>query len=688
MTGQTTMVLIDRFPRIKKQSGLLILLMLMLAPFICLTSAYASTPLILDDLQRYSLQGHLEILVDPKGELTLNDILTPAFRTRFLPIPGFVNRSYTEETTWVRTTLERTANFPEDTFLRLWPPYLDYLDIYIQDGEAPDDPAAYHLFHLGDHIPATDRPIVNTDFTIPLHLKEHKLYTVYLKVHTTSSLSLSGDIHTEPDYISFSNMKVALQGGYLATALVISIINLILFIRLRDQLYLFFSMYVFSLFLTTFAGSGMMTLFFPSQVHLFSDYLVGGGIGGSIFAIALFGMRLFANTRRPWMRKFFLLLSLSGAATALSVYFGVYNHMAPILFAVSLLLIFILTWLSLKDVAQGVEGGGLYLAAFGATNIGYIAQLLRLLGVFHVAWWNMHAVEVASIFNMVMMTLAMTERVRRSENRALQAALESEQKAVQLAESMTEDLREKQTQLEASLVKERESLKQKDRFVAMINHEYRTPLAIIQANISLLEMKTGDSDPKSIPIFNKIKKAMERLVEVLETSISRESQAGLGAWRHQQSINLGPFLKGILSEAKTLWPDRRLNASIPDLSGIALTGDMILIKTAILNLLDNAFKYSPQGSKVTMEVKIHAPGVLIAITDYGCGIPEEQIDLVFEKGYRASNMTDDSGKGLGLYLAKSIIEQYGGSLTIASGLSTGTTATIILPQSAERSSHG
>ncbi|NJD90629.1 MAG: hypothetical protein FIA91_03795 [Geobacter sp.] len=687
MTGKTKMAMIDRFSQKTQKSCLLLLLMLMLATVSSLPSAYASPTLILDDSPRYPLQGHLDILIDPQGELTFKDVLSPATQNRFSPIPGFVNRSYTEDTIWVRTTVQRTARFPEDTFLRLWPPYLDYLDVYVQTGDAADDPASYQPYHLGDHLQTANRPIINTDFTIPLFLTKGKLYTIYLRVRTTSSLSLTGDIHTEPDYISFSSKKIALQGGYLATALVISLINLILFIRLRDRLYLYFSMYLFSLFLNSFPGSGIMTLVCPSLVHKLSDYLVGAGVGGSIFSISLFGMRLFANNNRPWTGRFLALIAFTGAATAFSVPFGIYNHMAPILFCFSLLLIFVLTWLSLKDVTQGVEGGGLYLAAFGATNIGYAAQLLRLLGVMPVAWWNMHAVEVSSLFNMVMMTLAMTERVRRSENLALQSALEAEQKAVQLAESMTEDLREKQQQLEEALEKKRESLKQKERFVAMINHEYRTPLAIIQANISLLEMKTVDADMKLLPVFNKIKKAMERLVEVLETSVSRESQSGIGAWRHQQSINLGLFLKGLLSEASTLWPDRRLNASIPDLRDKIFTGDMILLKTAVLNLLDNAFKYSPQDSKVSIEVQPGDQSVTIVITDHGCGIPKEQIDLVFEKGYRASNMTDDSGKGLGLYLAKSIIEQYGGSLTIASDLASGTCASIILPLTVKERNH-
>jgi two-component system sensor histidine kinase SenX3 len=217
----------------------------------------------------------------------------------------------------------------------------------------------------------------------------------------------------------------------------------------------------------------------------------------------------------------------------------------------------------------------------------------------------------------------------------------------------------------------------------MINHEYRTPLAIIQANLSLLEIKTASTDLNIVPVYNKIKRAMERLVEVLETSISLEHQSGPCRWRHQQTIYLGSFLRGVLQEVKNLWPDRCLQACIPDVRGISLTGDSILIKTALLNLLDNAFKYSAHDQEVSLGVQIQEGKITITVTDNGCGIPEDQLELVFEKDFRADNAMANSGKGFGLYLAKSIVEQYGGSISLASNLSAGSIVTVQLPHSVQ-----
>lgn len=652
-------------------------------------SAYcAAETLTLANSSHYSIAGHLEILVDPDGKLSFKEILASPNAERFKATPGFINQSYTDATVWVRLSLLRKAPFPHDVYLRLWPPYLDFVDVYIQKQNNSAAPDSYEIIHQGDHIPVAQRPINHQEFITPFELPENTLRTIYIRVRTSSTLNLSGSIHTTADIIGNTSMEMILHSGYLAVIVVVAIINLIFFIRLRDRLYLFFSLYVLMLVINHISTTGLLSLLWPDQAHHLSDYFVGIGLGFSLITFSLFAMTLFRSTSTQWLHRYFYLMIFLGITTALSVPFGFYNRIAPVFFISSLIMIFYLSGLSFRRLSGNEPGGWLYLAAFGASNVGYSIQFLRLLGVLPVLWWNMYALQVGSIFNMLLMTFAFTERFRTAEEVALKTALESEQKAVQLAESMTENLRDKQAQLETALANKREALNHKDRFLAMINHEYRTPLAIVQANISLLEMKTADSDIKLMPVFNKIKRAMERLVEVLETSISRESQSDIGAWRHQQSIHLESFLKGILSEVRILWPDRRLHAGIPDLSGITLTGDMVLLKTAILNLLDNAFKYSPHGSKVTMEIQLRDQEVAIAVIDKGCGIPEEQIDLVFEKGYRASNMTDDSGKGLGLYLVKSIIEQYGGSLTVVSDLATGTTVSVTLPQSVERSTNG
>lgn len=92
------------------------------------------TSLVLNRSATYSLEGHLEMLSDPVGKLNLGDMLTGETATRFRKIPGFVNRGYTSEASWIRFSLSRSSSFPHDLFLSLGPSMLDNVTVYVQTG--------------------------------------------------------------------------------------------------------------------------------------------------------------------------------------------------------------------------------------------------------------------------------------------------------------------------------------------------------------------------------------------------------------------------------------------------------------------------------------------------------------------------------------------------------------------------
>ncbi len=145
--------------------------------------------------------------------------------------------------------------------------------------------------------------------------------------------------------------------------------------------------------------------------------------------------------------------------------------------ALVIVLINLIYYLRLRDrlylyFALYMSGRWLYLAAFGVSNFGYSMHFLRSLGVIPAYGWNMHAMPIATLCNMVLMTLALTERLHTAEEKVLAASRSSEQKAVKLATEMTVELREEREKLEMPLERQ-------IRFVDMVSHEYRTPLAII-----------------------------------------------------------------------------------------------------------------------------------------------------------------------------------------------------------------
>lgn len=218
------------------------------------------------------------------------------------------------------------------------------------------------------------------------------------------------------------------------------------------------------------------------------------------------------------------------------------------------------------------------------------------------------------------------------------------------------------------------------RFLSMISHEYRTPLAIMRTNLDLIKIKHKMGNYTNKQEFSKIERSIARLVEVLEVSIQESKMAD----RHKSLVNRHqlPLAKIIKSQVDTfsgIWKERKVVfENCPE--NVSIYGEESGIKFAIFNLLDNARKYSPEESTITIKcsskdenhVKIVVGNKLLA------ELSEEELEMFFEKYHRGANTSNTAGAGLGLWLVKNIVTQHDGSITLAK---TGRRieATILLP---------
>jgi CHASE2 domain-containing sensor protein/nitrogen-specific signal transduction histidine kinase len=244
---------------------------------------------------------------------------------------------------------------------------------------------------------------------------------------------------------------------------------------------------------------------------------------------------------------------------------------------------------------------------------------------------------------------------------------------------MTTKLLTLHKQLEIALNMEHEALENQVRLVEMLSHEYRTPLAIIRANLDILEMKDGAAGGVLSTNFGKMKRAMSRLVEVMDVSLGRERLEHLHLKMDQSEIELVPFLGSLLEETRELWAERQLELELGGCGECVVLGDRSLLKTALLNLIDNAIKYSAESEPVRVSLRTTQAQALVRVQNHGAVIPAPDLERVFEKYYRGTGSGNTRGAGLGLYLVRRIIEQFGGSVTLASSESGGTQATVGLP---------
>jgi heavy metal sensor kinase len=217
-------------------------------------------------------------------------------------------------------------------------------------------------------------------------------------------------------------------------------------------------------------------------------------------------------------------------------------------------------------------------------------------------------------------------------------------------------------------------------FMADASHELRTPLSIIrgEADVALSQDRDSADYKAALAIIQDEAKRLSRLVDdMLELA---RADAG------QRPLRLAAFyLNDLVDEccraAQVLAAQKGLSLQAEPAPDISFQGDEDILRRMLLNLLDNAIKYTPAGGAVTVTLKQEPGFIKISVSDTGIGIPAEAAPQVFERFYRISKARSraDGGSGLGLSIAKWAAEAHKGSITVASQPNQGSTFTVILP---------
>lgn len=215
--------------------------------------------------------------------------------------------------------------------------------------------------------------------------------------------------------------------------------------------------------------------------------------------------------------------------------------------------------------------------------------------------------------------------------------------------------------INAALQNEQEMRCDLERFLDMISHEYRTPLAIIQSNVDLIDLKRCSVCTIATEPLAKINRAVERLVDVFESCKRRNKIDQRPLTPVLGNIDVDDFLNQTLSAARDFWGERFV-VDCHVTAGLVILTDSGLLRTVFLNLLDNAVKYSAEGTDVKIDVFVEDNQLVFSIFNESDGLLFSDTSSLFKKYIRGSNSSGTSGTGIGLYLASGILEQLGGKL--------------------------
>ncbi|MBA2734197.1 MAG: HAMP domain-containing histidine kinase [Acidobacteria bacterium] len=236
------------------------------------------------------------------------------------------------------------------------------------------------------------------------------------------------------------------------------------------------------------------------------------------------------------------------------------------------------------------------------------------------------------------------------------------------------------------LIREIRRNEQHDTFINAVTHELKTPITSIRLYLETLKTREVDETRRS-EFYDIMLADSNRLLQTVEQVLRAGSASHRRRSINKSLIDLGEMVRGCLELARTrynLEPDAILYTDSMEEPVVQVLGDAEELQAAVMNLLDNAVKYSHQEIKISVEVAtVDVKRVAVRVSDRGIGIPSAQLKRIFKRFHRGEGnfMARVKGTGLGLFIVRSIIEKHGGRVFAKStGPGEGSTFTIHLPR--------
>jgi signal transduction histidine kinase len=241
--------------------------------------------------------------------------------------------------------------------------------------------------------------------------------------------------------------------------------------------------------------------------------------------------------------------------------------------------------------------------------------------------------------------------------------------------------------LAEQLAQEQRLALQQRNFVSMASHEFRTPMTVIDGHARrLIKLKDSVRPAEIGERAGKVRSAVLRMTQLIDNLLNSSrlidgsvaGGGGGGQYFHPAEMDMAALLQEVCQLHREMVPGAHIAERIAA-AAMPMVGDAKLLFQVFSNLLSNAIKYSPDGGNIAIDAALAADEVVVAIADHGIGIPAADLDRLFERYHRGSNVSGIVGTGVGLYLVKMVVDMHGGAVTVDSKEGDGARFTIRLP---------
>jgi len=304
-----------------------------------------------------------------------------------------------------------------------------------------------------------------------------------------------------------------------------------------------------------------------------------------------------------------------------------------------------------------------YLVEVGVSNSPTEATLRQVLLMMAIGLPVALGVAVMGGFVLVRRALRPVEQLGRKAEEITQHNLSERLPVVQTGdelERLSISLNHMISRLEGSI----ESSKQ---FVADASHELRTPLTVLRGELEALA-QDGQLRSQTRESLGSMLEEVDRLTEVVEGLLALSRLDAGESRAHWVRFDLAELAASTADQMSLLAEDKSIRVVCEAAADVIVEGDQARMKQVVVNLLDNAIKYTPNGGKVRLKITREGPNALLEIADEGIGIPQQALPHVFKRFYRVdgSRSREQGGAGLGLSIVESICSAHGARVEVTS----------------------
>ncbi|MBN6110364.1 sensor histidine kinase [Xanthomonas sp. CFBP 8700] len=613
--------------------------------------------------------GYLQRLDDPQGRLDARQAAAASGWTR---LPASLNAGFTANTVWLRVPLRVDSVASAGWMLRLSNAVIDDAQAYA----SVDGGAWQALGHSGENVRRDAWPVDYRSPVFQFAPSRPGDYVILLRLQSKNALVTRLDIWQRLPFDNQSRREGLQFGLYFGFYLLLICLHLLFWSVTRAPMSGLFVAYLGGCVLNEAMSIGLVQQVTGLPVA-WSDRLLGISIACSLpvgFQIASrqLNLRALYPQFARWSIRFLCAAALVCAALVATGHYAL--GMQPVQ-TLALLGIAVLTALALRLLWKRYPPAVFFALAFFPFYLGVMLGFLRNLGLVPVNAWTQYATTVGTMLHMTVMSFLVVGRYerrrrireRRHANAAAELArrhgMQLEREVALRTAELHGQIRRRQRledELRASLQTERRVMQEQREFVAMVSHEFRTPLAVIMTSAQQLARKLEGPIERNRARCGNIHGAAQRLLALVDEYLGADRMDATTADLRLQPCALRDLLDAVCRD----FPPQRVVCDYQS-DDDSLVTDSGLLRVALRNLIANADRHCPPGEPIRIRVRGHGEALRVEIANAGERIAAADRQRLFQKYYRGENARNTPGAGLGLYLVRRIAERLGGWVGLA-----------------------